>query len=193
MLRRITVALIAVAVCAAGAPSAEAGKLRSQYRGLYEKVADTHGKRAPGRNIVEDGVRTRHGARNAKRSELKQSIGVFQLKLAPPPPAGPSSSTRSAPKSGSQSWASPSTASSSSTAGGGSCGAIPGYIVQRESGGNPNARNPSGAFGCYQLMPEHFGSGGKCADLGTDQGGQDECATRLWDGGRGSSNWAATR
>lgn len=191
MMRRITVATIAIAVLAVGAPAAEAGKLRSQYRGLYEKVADTHGKRAPGRNIVEDGVRTKRGVRQAKRADLKQSIGVFQYKLAPPP-AGPSSQTGSAAKSGSQSWASPSAAPSSSSSGG--CGsAIPGYIIERESGGNPNARNPSGAFGCYQLMPMHFGPGGECAGLSTSQSGQDECAARLWDGGRGSSHWAATR
>lgn len=188
MMRRITVATIALAVLAVGAPAAEAGKLRSQYRGLYEKVADTHGKRAPGRNIVEDGVRTKRGTRQATRADLKESIGVFQYRLAPPSPATSSTST-AAPSSGLKSAASWTGSSS-----GGRCGnAIPGYIIQRESGGNPNARNPSGAFGCYQLMPMHFQSGGKCADLSTSQSGQDQCASRLWNGGRGSSNWAATR
>lgn len=187
MQRRITVALLALACMAIGAPTAEATSLPAKYHDLRAEVVQKHGERAPGRNIVQEGVRTKHGPRPARNAEIAESIDTFRRWLAPPPaspPAIASSNTTQAPTVGLQSGA-PS---------GGSCGAIPGYIVGRESGGNPNAVNPSsGAFGCYQLMPEHFEGGGACADLGRDQAGQDRCATRLWDGGAGSSNWAQTR
>jgi hypothetical protein len=77
--------------------------------------------------------------------------------------------------------------------GGGSCygGPIPDYIVNRESGGNPMAQNPSGAFGCYQIMPEWWS--GACS--GFDRytiDGQKACAAIIWRGGAGASNWAET-
>jgi hypothetical protein len=78
--------------------------------------------------------------------------------------------------------------------GGGSCygGPIPDYIVTRESGGNPNAQNPSGAWGCYQIMPEWWS--GACSHLDKYTiDGQKSCAAILWNGGAGSSNWALTR
>lgn len=189
MQRRITVALLACACVVAGAPNAEAKSLTAKYRDLRVEVVKKHGERAPGRNIVRDGVRTKHGPRPAKNVDIAESIDTFRRWLAPPPPppalpAPAASSISQAPTASLQSGATS----------GGACGAIPGYIVGRESGGDPNAVNPSsGAFGCYQLMPEHFVGGGACADLGRDQAGQDECATRLWDGGAGSSNWAQTR
>ena len=72
--------------------------------------------------------------------------------------------------------------------------ALPSYIIDRESGGNPNAYNPSGAWGCFQIMPGTWG--GTCSDLGAhgsaSVGAQTECANRLWNGGAGSSHWAAT-
>ncbi len=37
---------------------------------------------------------------------------------------------------------------------------IPDYIIQRESGGDPNAVNPSsGAYGCSQTLPAHYQPG----------------------------------
>jgi hypothetical protein len=62
-------------------------------------------------------------------------------------------------------------------------------FIGAESGGNPNARNASGAWGCYQIMPGTWSS--SCSDLGqhgsagTDA--QAQCASRL-----PSSSWAAT-
>jgi septal ring factor EnvC (AmiA/AmiB activator) len=66
--------------------------------------------------------------------------------------------------------------------------AIPEAIVMCESGGSYSAQNPSGAYGAYQIMPEHW-NGGVCSDLGRDRAGQDQCAARLWDGGAGAGNW----
>jgi septal ring factor EnvC (AmiA/AmiB activator) len=66
--------------------------------------------------------------------------------------------------------------------------AIPQAIVMCESGGNYNAQNPSGAYGAYQIMPEHW-NGGICNDLGRGRAGQDECASRIWNNGAGAGNW----
>lgn len=55
-------------------------------------------------------------------------------------------------------------------------------FIQRESGGDPSALNPSGAWGCYQLMPEHFAPGGTCDDMpygSATPAQQAECASRL--------------
>src|SRR3954470_12423869 len=191
MRRRITVALLACASLAVGAPLAAGQSPEAKYRALRTEVVQKHGERAPGRNIVRDGVRTKHGARPARLADIEQSIVVMRRMLAPPAPAPTPASSSNLPVAASTGLQSQAPAPSS---GGGACNAIPGYIVQRESGGDPAAVNSSsGAFGCYQLMPEHFSGGGACADLSRDQAGQDECASRLWDGGRGSGNWAATR
>jgi len=62
-------------------------------------------------------------------------------------------------------------------------------FIGRESGGNPNARNSSGAWGCYQIMPGTWNS--SCSDLGQHGSASTEaqaaCASRL-----PSSAWAAS-
>ena len=75
---------------------------------------------------------------------------------------------------------------------GGSCGGATNgadRFIGAESGGNPNARNPSGAWGCYQIMPGTWSS--SCSDLGThgsaSTDAQAQCASRL-----PSSSWSAT-
>ena len=75
---------------------------------------------------------------------------------------------------------------------GGSCGGATNgadRFIGAESGGNPNARNPSGAWGCYQIMPGTWR--GSCSDLGQHGSASTEaqaaCASRL-----PSSSWAAT-
>lgn len=71
---------------------------------------------------------------------------------------------------------------------------IPDYIIQRESGGNPSAYNPSGAYGCAQTLLSHYGAGGPCGGLDpyTIQG-QRDCVYRLSNGGTNLAPWAATR
>jgi hypothetical protein len=74
---------------------------------------------------------------------------------------------------------------------------IPAYIVMCESGGDYNAVNPSsGAYGAYQILPQHwsatgfgYGSPGICYGLGMDPAGQDECARRIWNSA-GPGAWA---
>jgi len=75
---------------------------------------------------------------------------------------------------------------------GGACGGATNgadRFIGAESGGNPNARNPSGAWGCYQIMPGTWSS--SCSDLGAhgsaSTSAQAACASRL-----PSSSWAAT-
>jgi soluble lytic murein transglycosylase-like protein len=81
--------------------------------------------------------------------------------------------------------------SGGSTVGGACGGASNGAdaYIGRESGGNPNARNPSGAWGCYQIMPGTWSS--SCSDLGAHGSAsteaQAQCASRL-----PSSSWAAS-
>lgn len=64
----------------------------------------------------------------------------------------------------------------------GDCSAfpLPAEIIERESGGDPNAVNSeSGTFGCAQLQPSHFADGGACAGYSTDQDGQVACTIEL--------------
>jgi hypothetical protein len=75
---------------------------------------------------------------------------------------------------------------------GGACGGATNgadAYIGRESGGNPNARNSSGAWGCYQIMPGTWSS--SCSDLGqhgsASTDAQAQCASRL-----PSSAWAAS-
>lgn len=68
---------------------------------------------------------------------------------------------------------------------------IPDYIIMRESGGNPSAYNPSGAYGCAQTLLSHY-FGGVCNGLNPyDIQGQRDCTQILYDRG-GLAPWAAT-
>ena len=70
---------------------------------------------------------------------------------------------------------------------------IPDYIIQRESGGNPSAYNPSGAYGCAQTLLSHYSSG-SCRGLDPYTiEGQRECVNILSNGGSNLQPWAATR
>ena len=69
--------------------------------------------------------------------------------------------------------------------------AIPWPIVQCESGGQNTPPNSAGASGYYQIMPETwrgFGGSGPHAYL-APKAEQDRVAARIWNGGRGASNW----
>lgn len=70
---------------------------------------------------------------------------------------------------------------------------IPDYIIQRESGGNPNAWNSegSGAYGCAQTLISHYSPGHSCAGLDPYTiDGQRECVYILSDGGRNLQPWS---
>ena len=69
--------------------------------------------------------------------------------------------------------------------------AIPWVIVQCESGGQNVPPNSAGASGYYQFMPATWrGLGGSTPHAyQASKAEQDRLAARLWDGGRGASNW----
>lgn len=70
---------------------------------------------------------------------------------------------------------------------------VPDYIIQRESGGNPEAHNPSGAHGCTQTLLSHYSSG-QCQGLDPyTVDGQRECTYRLSNGGTNLAPWNETR
>lgn len=88
--------------------------------------------------------------------------------------------------------------STPSAGAGGACGGATNgadQYIGRETRGSADPANQynlqgSGAWGCYQLMPEHFAPGGTCSDFVYGQASaaqQAECASRLplsaWGGG----------
>lgn len=153
--------------------------IQHNYTSAYKQCQRAAGKNTCGRNIRRDGVNAKGKDRAAAKKDYRRSIptlkSITYVALHPAPKV---------------TYKAASTSTSTSTGGGGSCPAvIPQYIIQKESGGNPNAVNSSsGAFGCYQLMPMHYSAGGACADLGRDVAGQAACAQRL-----PPSAWNATR
>lgn len=78
------------------------------------------------------------------------------------------------------------------SAGGCSGFSVPDWIIQRESGGDPNAVNPSsGAYGCTQTLPEHYQAGGACAGLDMHSvDGQRQCTYILSAGGTNLAAWS---
>lgn len=69
--------------------------------------------------------------------------------------------------------------------------AIPAAIVTCESGGQNLPPNAAGASGYYQFLPSTWrGLGGSTpAAYLASRAEQDRLAAKLWDGGRGASNW----
>ena len=66
---------------------------------------------------------------------------------------------------------------------------IPSYIVECESGGDYSARNPSGAGGAYQIMPETWaGYGGEGDPASASKAEQDRIAAKIY-AAEGSDPW----
>jgi Transglycosylase-like domain len=183
-----TAALTLPVAATAAVPSSTAHR----YRKDYHAVAQKFGTRAPGRNILKQGLR---GGRRAHTSDVLRSIGVLERMLhpapvlqktyTPAPLAAPSQSAAApappaAPSSTSSSSSSAQPTTTQSTSGGGY--SIPSYIVQCESGGNWHAVNPSsGAGGAYQIMPSTwraYGGTGLPQDASPSE--QSAIASKIW-------------
>lgn len=144
---------------------AHAESLTDQANHLRSQVVKALGSRAPGRDIVRQGVLKRNGkTRRPTHTELISYRDALSRMLAPPPAPTPASysSTGSTSSSPSTYTAAPqgSTASYSSSSGSGS-GNLPACTWQPESGGDWHAVNPSsGAGGRYQIMPSTWAANG---------------------------------
>jgi hypothetical protein len=144
-----------------------------RYAHLHRKWTHRAGKDVVGRQVVKYGMPRKGSDRVASRREWRRTLAVFDRWENPPPPSEPV-------------WASSTPPGSVASYGGPY--AIPTEIVMCESGGDPNAVNPSsGAYGLYQILPSTAAAYG--CDLATVPG-QDACAAEIWAGGAGRSQWA---
>jgi hypothetical protein len=149
-----------------------------EYLAHYAELVRRHGVHAAGCNLVTDKYKNRCKGNTTKMGVVKSNVTLERMLFVTPAP-----SQRSAP-TGSTASVAPSSAPSS-----GGCGDLPSYIVQRESGGDPNAVNPTAPgsasyIGCAQVDSRHFGEWGDCVGLSYVA-----CVNKLWDNGRGVSNW----
>jgi hypothetical protein len=190
MSKRTMVAVASTAAIAlpAAATAAVPSSTAHRYKADYHAVAHKFGPRAPGRNILKEGLA---GGRRAHASDVRHSIAVLERMLHPapvlqttytpgPPPAPSESAPAPAPARTSTSTSSTQPPASQSSGGGGY--SIPGYIVQCESGGNWHAVNPSsGAGGAYQIMPSTWRAyGGTGLPQNASPGEQSAIASKIW-------------
>lgn len=192
------IAACAVVVPVATAPAAQAAppskRLVKSYSAKYNEVRERHGKRAPGRNIVKYGVIvTKWGdTRPAKRWEVRKSVRQLKTLLSVPDEAPGLVRTAVEPQQQPSGVQSPGT---TGTYAGGYT--IPTEIVMCESGGNPQAVNPSNPnrpAGLYQIITSTWlaNGGGEfapTADAATPEQ-QGIVAARIYNGGAGRGQWA---
>lgn len=171
------VALAAVAPSgAAAAPAGGTGGLTAAaraheqaYERVYAKVVHKLGRRAPGRNIVRDGVAKGRAATDA---EVVSSLHVLQRMLAAAmqPATTSSTATSSLPVGSAGASGVPACASESGT---------------NYSTGPSNTNASSGATGRYQITPGTAAAYG--CDLSTASG-QDACAATIYEH-QGAGAW----
>ena len=184
------------AIALPAAAAAQPNPMATHYKRDYIAVASKFGKRAPGRNIVRWGLSNGHPA---SKTDVLQSIGVLERMLHPAPvvhyvttPIVTQPSTYVAPE---PAPAAPAPADPAPTVSGPATGsggwAIPGYIVQCESGGNWGAVNPSsGAGGAYQIMPSTWQAyGGSGLPQNASPAQQSAIASKIWNSA-GPSAWS---
>jgi Transglycosylase-like domain len=171
-LKRLTLAAslaLVVFIPATAVAKEPTARHRGVYEYLYRHTAQKLGPRAPGRNIVRDGL----PRRSASDADVVRSIGVLERTLMPAAPVSTTSPTA----------AGASVAPSSSP--------LPTCTWQPESGGDPSAVNPSsGAGGYYQIMPSTWAAyGGTGAPQNAPMSEQTAIAQKIYDSA-GLSAWA---
>ena len=132
------------------------------YEHVYAQVVQKLGRRAPGRNIVSDGVSKGHSATD---SQVVASLSVLERMLVAATAPAPTSTPTTA------------TAAPSSAAGAGGVPACASESGTNYSTGASNTNSSSGATGRYQITP------GTAAAYGcnlTTPGGQDACAQTIY-------------
>jgi septal ring factor EnvC (AmiA/AmiB activator) len=126
-------------------------------------------------------------ASRARAGALRSQIGQIQARQAA---AARAAAARAAADAAAASSSAP--AAPAGPALGASGGwAIPYAIVLCESGGQDLPPNSAGASGYYQILPSTwtlYGGSGPAAYL-APKAEQDAVAARIWDGGRGASQW----
>jgi hypothetical protein len=126
-------ALMAVPTAVANPGSPPLKRERHKYLVLYFKVRAKDGKRAPGRQILRQGVRLKNGkSRDATAKDVSRSIRQLRLILHPYLVARPPGQ----PPAGVYHFAAGSTLQ---------------RIAQCESGGNPSTDTGNGFYGKYQF------------------------------------------
>ena len=154
-------ALAAVLPTAAGAKPPTPAHAHA-YERAYRHVAHVLGRRAPGRNIIKDGVARHESATDA---QTLASLAVLE-RMVTPAPAG----TRVLPAAGTSTASLPACASESGT---------------DYSTGSDNTNASSGATGRYQITPSTAANYG--CNLGTSAG-QDACAQTIYEH-QGAGAW----
>ncbi len=132
------------------------------YERAYRQVAHMFGRRAPGRNIVKDGIAAHRAATDA---QTVASLAVLERMVTPA-----SASTTATPAAATTTGGLPTCASESGT---------------NYSTGSDNTNASSGATGRYQITPSTAANYG--CDLGTSAG-QDACAQTIYEH-QGASAW----
>jgi hypothetical protein len=136
----------------------------SAYERAYDEVAQKLGHRAPGRNIIKDGVAANRPATDA---ETIASLSVLERMLAPTAPSGAASAPAAAAPS----------AAPSAGAGAGGVPACASESGTNYSTGPANTNASSGATGRYQITPSTAANYG--CSLSTPAG-QDACAQTIY-------------
>ncbi len=162
------VALVAVAPGVAQAKPPTPDHVRA-YERAYHEVSHKLGRRAPGRNILQNGARANRSVTDA---QTVSSIVVLERMLAP----------RISPVSASST---PTGVIGGSTAGAGGVPACASESGSNYSTGASNTNGSSGATGRYQILPSTAAAYG--CSLAT-AAGQDACAQTIYEH-QGASAW----
>ena len=157
--------LVLAAVTPGGAAAKPPTAAHSRaYEHAYQQVAHKLGKRAPGRNIIKDGVAARRAATDA---ETVSSLHLLERMLGAATSAGPAPATS----------AGATAAPAAPSAGAGGVPACASESGTNYSTGSSNTNASSGATGRYQITPSTAANYG--CNLSTPSG-QDACAQTIY-------------